>query len=237
MGETLIIQLVDIWDKCLIPQYEFFESLRKKVSRLQELERRALIEIRIPYQSRQHPFFFVTGSAGTGKLHIIQLIVEFLKSKNANYLLMAPTGVAAHNIDEETSMVASQMLTFLSILFGRVKKNHLEFGGIPVLFIGDLFQLPPVQGDLIFYSPVWTNFFPLFLTTAYHKQEDESFYQMLEEIRMGNVTENIITKIQQKVCEYNFTVNVLNTTHIVGYRNTASTIGNYLPSVDEHTDL
>ncbi|CAG8664858.1 4900_t:CDS:1, partial [Diversispora eburnea] len=34
--------------------------------------------------------------------------------------------------------------------------------------------------------------------------------------------------------------NVLNTTHIVGYRNTASTlnniIGSYLPSVDEHTE-
>ena len=63
---------------------------------------------------------------------------------------------------------------------------------------------------------------------------------MLEEIRMGNVTENIITRIQQKVCRYNFTDNVLNTTHIVGYRNTASTIndiiGNYLPSVEENTD-
>ncbi|CAG8627395.1 469_t:CDS:2, partial [Diversispora eburnea] len=113
-------------------------------------------------------------------------------------------------------------------------------GGISVLLTGNLFQLPSVQGDLIFYSPVWINFFPLFLTTAHCQQEDQPFYQMLEEIRMGNVTENTIAKIQQKVQEYNFTDNVLNTTHIVGYRNKASTIndiiGSYLPSVDEHTE-
>ncbi|CAG8452051.1 8160_t:CDS:2 [Diversispora eburnea] len=55
---------------------------------------------------------------------------------------------------------------------------------------------------------------------------------------MENVAENIINKVQQKMYRYNFTNNVLDTTHIVGYRNIASNIndinGNYLPLVNEH---
>jgi pantothenate kinase-related protein Tda10 len=46
----------------------------------------------------KHPYFFLTGSAGTGKSFMIQQIISFLTSKNIKYLLMAPTGVAATNI-------------------------------------------------------------------------------------------------------------------------------------------
>ena len=50
----------------------------------------------------KHPYFFLTGSAGTGKSFMIQQIVNFLNSKNTKYLLMAPTGVAAKNVDGQT---------------------------------------------------------------------------------------------------------------------------------------
>ncbi|CAG8526077.1 4765_t:CDS:2, partial [Diversispora eburnea] len=111
-------------------------------------------------------------------------VYSILTTLNNNQDLYQRLLKVEYIIIEESSMVASQMLTFLSTLFGHIKKNHLEFGGISVLLTGDLFQLPSVQGDLIFYSP------------------------------NGNVTENSIAKIQQKVQEYYFTDNVLNTTHI-----------------------
>ncbi|CAG8585056.1 2223_t:CDS:1, partial [Diversispora eburnea] len=61
---------------------------------------------------------------------------------------------------------------------------------------------------------------------------------MLEEIRMANVNENIINKIQQKINNYNFTDKVLETDYIVGYRNMGSNInnivGNYLLSANEN---
>ncbi|GET55929.1 AAA family ATPase [Rhizophagus irregularis DAOM 181602=DAOM 197198] len=50
----------------------------------------------------KHPYFFLTSSAGTGKSFMIQQIVNFLINRNIKYLLMAPTGVAAKNVDSQT---------------------------------------------------------------------------------------------------------------------------------------
>src|ERR1043165_9412329 len=49
-------------------------------------------------QKNKYPYFFITGSAGTEKSFIINLITNDLKNKRSNYLLLAPTGVAAANI-------------------------------------------------------------------------------------------------------------------------------------------
>src|SRR5581483_8966954 len=48
------------------------------------------------------PYFFITGPAGTGKSYIIHMIVNLLKQRHSNYLLLAPTGVAAQNIGGKT---------------------------------------------------------------------------------------------------------------------------------------
>src|ERR1044072_1969459 len=53
-------------------------------------------------QKNKYPYFFITSSAGTGKSFIINLIINDLKNKRSNYLLLAPTGVAAANIQDET---------------------------------------------------------------------------------------------------------------------------------------
>ena len=41
----------------------------------------------------------MTGSAGTGKSH---QIIHYLESRRINYLVVAPTGVAAQNIGGRT---------------------------------------------------------------------------------------------------------------------------------------
>ena len=43
-------------------------------------------------------------------------------------------------IIDEISMVSSELFTFISKLFQKIHKNSLEFGGIPILVIGDLAQ-------------------------------------------------------------------------------------------------
>ncbi|CAG8661685.1 22150_t:CDS:2 [Gigaspora margarita] len=47
-------------------------------------------------------YYFITGSAGTGKSYIIYIIIKMLEQKNSSYLLLAPTGVAAQNIGGKT---------------------------------------------------------------------------------------------------------------------------------------
>ena len=139
----------------------------------------------------KHPYFFLTGSAGTGKSFMIHQIISFLTTKNIKHLLMAPTGVAAKNVDgqtihsalhirntqtyfetlshyndqqrrelsqvkaiiiEEVSMVSSTLLSFISLLFAKINKSSIPFGGIPTLLIGDIAQLPPVNGKQVFFA-------------------------------------------------------------------------------------
>ena len=95
-------------------------------------------------------------------------------------------------IIEEVFMVSSELFTFISKLFQKIHHNLLEFGGVPILVIGDLLQLPPVKGNQVFYSPLWKNFFPLFLKSACHQQNGNEFYKILQEIRIEQLTQQLL---------------------------------------------
>src|SRR6185312_5097640 len=50
-------------------------------------------------RNNQWPYYFLTGSAGTGKSFIIHMFCNHLRHKKIKHLVLAPTGVAAQNID------------------------------------------------------------------------------------------------------------------------------------------
>jgi hypothetical protein len=214
----------------------------------------------------KHPYFFLTGSAGTGKSFMIQQVVDYLTNRNVKYLLMAPTGVAAQNVGgktihsalhirntqtyfetlsnyneqqqkelsqikaiiiEEVSMVSSILLSFISQIFAKIHKNPISFGGIPTLLIGDLAQLPPVNGLQVFRATEWKEFYPLFLTTSHRQNEDKSFYDALQEIRLGNISPQTQQLINEKVLSYQNNTSI-NTTHICGFRHEADSINNLI---------
>src|SRR5436190_1914754 len=132
-------------------------------------------------------------------------------------------------IIEKISMVSSQLFTFISKIFCKLHNNLLEFGGIPVLVIDDLAQLPPVKGDFVFYSSLWKSFFPLFLKEPRRQQNDSDFYKILQEIRLGILSEQTILAINRKVEIYQEqNNNTLDTTHIVSHRKTAQTINSLI---------
>jgi Cdc6-like AAA superfamily ATPase len=168
-----------------------------------------------PESEGKHPYFFMSGSAGTGKTFMTLKVVDMVKSKKINYLLLTPTGVAAQNVGgktihsalrmrqmsdhhyqtlsieseslmqvllqirvviiDEGSMVSNKLFSFLSNIFGSVHQNHKVSGRIPVLMVDDLFQLPPMNGEHIFFSPAWKSFFPLFLTKPQRQRGDLDF--------------------------------------------------------------
>ena len=224
-----------------------------------------------------HPFFFVTGSAGTGKSYIIQLVTNYLQQQKREFLLMAPTGVAAQNIGgktihsalrikstngsftnlicthqediqnllkisaiiiDEISMVSAELLQYISSIFSQIKSNSIPFGGVPVLLLGDLAQLPPINGTPVFKAAIWKEFFPIFLTTPHRQGQDIQFYQLLQELRVGQLSEFSRTLIQQKVNASKTVVTAIDTTHVVGYKHLAyninSSICNALPRNDTH---
>ena len=137
-------------------------------------------------------------------------------------------------------MVSKQLFEFISDMFATIHNNTLAFGGINVIVVGDLAQLPPVTGSQVFKSSIWKLFYPLFLHQPQRQQNQLEFYNMLQNIRLGNLTEQIWENLQRKHESFNLNrpVNLLlNTTNIVGYRETADKINrlvcNTLPITQE----
>ncbi len=65
-----------------------------------------------------------------------------LKAKTRNILFSAHLLIL-----DEISMIAPDLLDAIDILCRQARKNNAPFGGLQVLAIGDLFQLPPVITD------------------------------------------------------------------------------------------
>jgi ATP-dependent DNA helicase PIF1 len=50
-------------------------------------------------------------------------------------------------IVDEVSMVTPDLLDCMNLTLKKVRRNSLPFGGVPVIFVGDLLQLPPVVSN------------------------------------------------------------------------------------------
>lgn len=102
-------------------------------------------------------------------------------------------------IVDEVSMVRCDLLDMVDLTLQHYKGNKNAFGGIQVVFFGDLFQLPPVvteedeehlyshyknpyffSSDVIRKQP-----FPLLELNTVHRQEDPVFVGILNHIREG----------------------------------------------------
>lgn len=101
-------------------------------------------------------------------------------------------------IIDEVSMVRADLLDAVDTVLRSVRRRHYEpFGGVQMLFIGDLFQLPPVvkeQDTSLFYENYKSSFFfgseviqeatPVYLELKkIYRQKDENFIGLLNNIR------------------------------------------------------
>ena len=117
-------------------------------------------------------------------------------------------------IIDEISMVRAPMLDAISETLKLHRNSSEPFGGIHVLACGDLFQLPPVVKDneidaideryesVYFFS---SNSFkeieaPAFfeLTYSFRQSEDEDFYSLLNNIRLGENLSETINNINRR---------------------------------------
>ena len=117
-------------------------------------------------------------------------------------------------IIDEISMVRAPMLDAISETLKLHRNSSEPFGGIHVLACGDLFQLPPVVKDneidaidekyesVYFFS---SNSFkeieaPAFfeLTYSFRQSEDEDFYSLLNNIRLGENLSETINEINRR---------------------------------------
>jgi ATP-dependent DNA helicase PIF1 len=115
-------------------------------------------------------------------------------------------------IIDEVSMVRCDVLDMLDAILRSVRNNNYPFGGLQLLLIGDLYQLPPVtkQEDWTFLNRVYPSpyFFdslvirqhPLIqieLTTVF-RQTEEVFINILNDIRNNRIDEDGLTVLNKR---------------------------------------
>lgn len=200
---------------------------------------------------------FVTGKAGTGKSTLLK---RFIKNTKRKVVVLAPTGVAAVNVDgstihsffgfpwgpmtrevveeeeqyqnkklfnsiemiviDEVSMVRADLMDGIDYSLRLNRKNNLPFGGVQMVFFGDLFQLPPVvvgdeleyiksiYGSAYFFNANVFNYIPIktIELKKIFRQKDRNFKELLNRIRERNfvstdlqvINQRLITKMDDK---------------------------------------
>lgn len=193
------------------------------------------------------PIIFLNGKAGTGKSTLIKYLRNTL---NKHMVVVAPTGVAALNVEgvtihsffhlpprihneedirlvfdrklyqklellilDEVSMVRCDLLDSIDRFLRINRENDAPFGGVQLLFVGDLFQLPPVvklaeRTVLIARGYASRYFFSSFSLqqsslvhielTSIYRQKDIPFITLLNNIRIGENVEDTIAEINNK---------------------------------------
>jgi len=116
-------------------------------------------------------------------------------------------------IIDEVSMLRSDLLDAIDYMMQTVRKSRLSFGGVQVLFIGDLLQLPPVirddewrilrnyyKGKFFFHSHVIQQNPPLYIELSkIFRQSDDQFISILNNLRNNQITVNDITALNRFV--------------------------------------
>ena len=115
-------------------------------------------------------------------------------------------------IIDEVSMLRADVLDMMDFSLRHIRRNPNKFGGVQMLFIGDLYQLPPVVRDeneyimkKYYQSPFFfdayalkeTNLLTIELTEVF-RQKDEDFLEILNEIRDGNLSKEHYEKLHER---------------------------------------
>jgi uncharacterized protein YpbB len=107
---------------------------------------------------------------------------------------------------DEVSMLRADLLDAIDFMLQSVRKKKISFGGVQVLFIGDLLQLPPVvkdeewrvlknyyRGKFFFHSHVVQQNPPLYIELSkIFRQTDTVFIDLLNNLRNNRISaENV----------------------------------------------
>ena len=114
---------------------------------------------------------------------------------------------------DEVSMVRADLMDGIDYLLKKARGSDQAFGGVQLLMFGDLYQLPPVvnEPDLISYFQELNGGFYFFNSLAWNgteleiyeltqnfRQTDENFRTILNALRTGEITADILQLLNQR---------------------------------------
>lgn len=119
-------------------------------------------------------------------------------------------------IIDEVSMVRCDLMDAMDRFLRRNRGSSEPFGGVQLLLIGDLFQLPPVAPESVrevlqargYASPHFfsafglqrTSLMPVELTSVY-RQEDPEFVGLLNRVRVADAVDEVTAELNRRCCE------------------------------------
>ena len=116
-------------------------------------------------------------------------------------------------IIDEVSMLRADLLDAMDFMMQTVRKRTTPFGGVQVLFIGDLLQLPPIirdeewrtlrsyyKGKFFFHAHVMQQYPPLYIELSkIYRQTDDRFISVLNNLRNNQITASDIEMLNEFV--------------------------------------
>jgi len=136
---------------------------------------------------------------------------------------------------DEVSMLHGTRLNLVNEAAKIIRKNDKPFGGLQVVLVGDLFQLPPItrgneEIDFIHRSLAWDELSPqICYLTEQHRQTGDGLLDLLEAMRRGDVGEFHEASISErlrvkppdglavtKLYSHNMDVDSINDRHLKG---------------------
>ncbi|MBI5152812.1 AAA family ATPase [Candidatus Peregrinibacteria bacterium] len=227
-------------------------KIRKKSAKTE----REIIEINpdfaraLDFLENTNKNLFITGKAGTGKSTLLQY---FRGNTAKNVVVLAPTGVAALNVNgqtihsffrfpphitiqsvakqppsqklkellekvdtiviDEVSMVRADLMDCIDAALRFYRRNKQPFGGLQMVFIGDLYQLPPVvsgeeehelfrtyyNSPYFFDAKVLGSIEMEFMElNKIYRQKDQDFIDLLNKIRNSSIEEQDILRLNTR---------------------------------------
>jgi ATP-dependent DNA helicase PIF1 len=128
-----------------------------------------------------------------------------LKKLKANSNLVKRYKTTDILVIDEVSMLDGKRLDLISGLAKLFRKSDLPFGGLQVVLVGDLFQLPPVSRgrgdfDFVYKAECWDylDLAVCYLSEQHRQKEDDGYNQILEGIRIGKLSPNQITALKNR---------------------------------------
>ncbi len=122
-------------------------------------------------------------------------------------------------IVDEISMVRADLLDCMDKLLKLSRQNNEPFGGIQMVFVGDLYQLQPIingsegmmffKGSEFYQSPYFfaSNVYPTMVISEVnlnkiYRQSDEKFIEILNSVRDNNISDENLNKINSRIKDY-----------------------------------
>ncbi len=155
----------------------------------------------------QLPFGAFIPDDSTGPFFGDRLKVESRTSLLRHFRMSSTRKAVLRNMEllviDEVSMLRADLLDAVDFMLQRIRRRSQPFGGVQVLFIGDLLQLPPIvkpeewqilkkyySSPFFFDAHVMRQYPPLHVELEkVHRQQNEDFIRILNNLRHNRITQ------------------------------------------------